>query len=172
MHIDRHFLCKEYIRVSVVSMIRFAGQKALCAVALTLALQQVYPCPFYLLDEIDSALDSVKIHRLGTVLAQGCISTSAFASISGSIDPISHSHDAGDALSGTTSVSSEPKAQFLVLTHKPEMYDQAGLIVGIFQRTDSNGLKNVQPVYFRQPSSSDDPSDAIVAHRQQSPSAR
>lgn len=133
-----------------------AGQKALCAVALTLALQQVYPCPFYLLDEIDSALDSVKIHRLGKVLAQGRIFTAASAGNPTSDDGlIANRHDdAGAASSEATSLSSQPRAQFLVLTHKPEMYDQAGLVVGIFQRTDSSGFKNVQPVYFRQLSSS------------------
>ena len=35
------------------------GQQALAALALTLGMRSVFPCPFYFVDEIDASLDTV-----------------------------------------------------------------------------------------------------------------
>ncbi|CAN0088552.1 unnamed protein product [Ectocarpus fasciculatus] len=45
------------------------GQVALVGLALNLATQAVRPAPLYLMDEIDSALDTHKVRRVASMLA-------------------------------------------------------------------------------------------------------
>jgi hypothetical protein len=143
----------------------YAGQKALCAVALTLALQQVFPCPFYVLDEIDAALDSIKVSTLARLLAEPD-RTSALAGLQHSEQllqqkgdvPLGEGDNDGQGTDTGASLkkglptptapasSARPVPQFVVLTHKPEMYEQAELIVGIYRTSRAS----IQPVYFRQ----------------------
>ena len=40
------------------------GQKALAALALSLAFQRLYPSPLYIFDEVDASLDIVAVERL------------------------------------------------------------------------------------------------------------
>jgi chromosome segregation ATPase len=49
--------CSEWRAVKSLS----GGQQALCAVALSMALQVIHPSPLYLLDEVDAALDTTNI---------------------------------------------------------------------------------------------------------------
>jgi len=46
------------------------GERALCGIALMFATFQVKPSPFYILDEIDAALDEANIQRLASLLAE------------------------------------------------------------------------------------------------------
>jgi chromosome segregation ATPase len=46
------------------------GQQALCGLALTLSFQAVFPCPFYIMDEIDAALDSVACEKVAHLLRE------------------------------------------------------------------------------------------------------
>jgi chromosome segregation protein len=46
------------------------GEKATVAVSFLLAFQSAYPSPFYLLDEIDAALDAVNADKLGRLMAE------------------------------------------------------------------------------------------------------
>ena len=46
------------------------GQQALGALALTLALHACFPCPIFVLDEIDAALDAKKVEAVARVLAE------------------------------------------------------------------------------------------------------
>jgi chromosome segregation protein len=46
------------------------GERAMTAAALIFALIKVKPSPFYLLDEVDAALDDANVERLSTMLRQ------------------------------------------------------------------------------------------------------
>lgn len=46
------------------------GQKTVIAISMILALQRCQPAPFYVLDEIDSALDSVFVQKIVELLAK------------------------------------------------------------------------------------------------------
>ena len=46
------------------------GERALTALALILALQQVSPSPFYVFDEVDAALDEVNVANFARILSQ------------------------------------------------------------------------------------------------------
>ena len=49
------------------------GQRSLSATSISIALQQSFPSPFYLFDEIDAALDAEKARRLGCLLSESGI---------------------------------------------------------------------------------------------------
>ncbi|MFH1786644.1 MAG: chromosome segregation SMC family protein [archaeon] len=57
---------KEMINVSLLS----GGEKTLTALAFIFAIQQFRPAPFYILDEVDAALDKVNSDMLGKMLAE------------------------------------------------------------------------------------------------------
>jgi len=46
------------------------GEKTLVALAFIFAVQEFYPAPFYVLDEIDAALDGPNVHRVSTVIKE------------------------------------------------------------------------------------------------------
>lgn len=46
------------------------GQKALATLALSFAINKVFPSPFYLLDEVDAALDSLAVERVAQYIKQ------------------------------------------------------------------------------------------------------
>lgn len=46
------------------------GEKTVVAISIILALQRCESAPFYVLDEIDSALDSVYVQKIAELLAR------------------------------------------------------------------------------------------------------
>jgi chromosome segregation protein len=44
------------------------GEKTLVALSFIFAVQEFYPAPFYVMDEIDAALDGPNVHRVSTVI--------------------------------------------------------------------------------------------------------
>ena len=44
------------------------GEKTLTAIAFLFAIQRYKPCPFYILDEADAALDKINSHKLGELI--------------------------------------------------------------------------------------------------------
>ena len=61
----------EWREVSTLS----GGQRAVISVSLLFALQQRFPSPFYLFDEVDAALDAVHVIRLGTYIHRHDLTT-------------------------------------------------------------------------------------------------
>lgn len=46
------------------------GEKTLVALSFIFAVQEFYPAPFYVMDEIDAALDGPNVHRVSTVIQE------------------------------------------------------------------------------------------------------
>jgi chromosome segregation ATPase len=46
------------------------GEKTLVALSFIFAVQEFYPAPFYIMDEIDAALDGPNVHRVSTVIQE------------------------------------------------------------------------------------------------------
>ena len=46
------------------------GEKTLVALSFIFAVQEFYPAPFYVMDEIDAALDGPNVHRVSTVIKE------------------------------------------------------------------------------------------------------
>ena len=46
------------------------GEKTVIAISMILALQRCEPAPFYVLDQIDSALDSVYVRKIAQLLSR------------------------------------------------------------------------------------------------------
>jgi len=57
---------KELINIDALS----GGEKTMTALAFIFAIQQYRPAPFYILDEVDAALDKVNSQMLGEMLAE------------------------------------------------------------------------------------------------------
>jgi chromosome segregation protein len=49
------------------------GEKTLVALSFIFAVQEFYPAPFYIMDEIDAALDGPNVHRVSTVIKEFAI---------------------------------------------------------------------------------------------------
>jgi chromosome segregation protein len=64
------------------------GERALTALALVLALQQVSPSPFYVFDEVDAALDEANIAQFAKLL-QRRAKTSQFVVVTHSLTTMS-----------------------------------------------------------------------------------
>lgn len=77
------------------------GEKALTALAFIFAIQQSEPQPFYVLDEIDAALDIKNVDKVGRLIAKMAKGTSEFG-----------------------------KAQFLVISHRDILMAKAETIYG------------------------------------------
>ncbi|MHA1525391.1 MAG: hypothetical protein ACTSQD_00020 [Promethearchaeota archaeon] len=46
------------------------GEKTLVALSFIFAVQEFYPAPFYIMDEIDAALDGPNVHRTSIVIKE------------------------------------------------------------------------------------------------------
>ena len=46
------------------------GEKTLVALSFIFAVQEFYPAPFYIMDEIDAALDAPNVHRVSMVIRE------------------------------------------------------------------------------------------------------
>ncbi|MHA1110727.1 MAG: hypothetical protein ACTSRE_06465 [Promethearchaeota archaeon] len=46
------------------------GEKTLVALSFIFAVQTQFPAPFYVMDEIDAALDGPNVHRVSTVIKE------------------------------------------------------------------------------------------------------
>ncbi|MFW9992048.1 MAG: chromosome segregation protein SMC [Candidatus Odinarchaeota archaeon] len=94
------------------------GEKALTALAFIFAIQQVESQPFYVLDEIDAALDPMNVDRVGRLIHR-----------------LSRRTDDGSSVKGG--------AQFLVISHRDILMAKSDRIYGV---TNVKGLSDMFPV--------------------------
>eukprot|EP00602_Paraphysomonas_sp_CaronLab_P005490 CAMPEP_0185023262 /NCGR_PEP_ID=MMETSP1103-20130426/5944_1 /TAXON_ID=36769 /ORGANISM="Paraphysomonas bandaiensis, Strain Caron Lab Isolate" /LENGTH=995 /DNA_ID=CAMNT_0027555767 /DNA_START=509 /DNA_END=3496 /DNA_ORIENTATION=+ len=87
---------KEYREARQLS----GGQQAACGLALLLALQLSFPSPLYIMDEVDSSLDTRTAKRVGQLMQKR---------------------------------GKEIGAQFLLISHRPEMQEAATRVIGLYR---------------------------------------
>jgi chromosome segregation protein len=90
------------------------GEKALCALSFIFSMQQVDYQPFYVLDEVDAALDPGNVDKLGKLIFR---------------------------LSQEASLKKKGKgAQFIVISHREQLMSKANLIWGV---TSVQGVSSI-----------------------------
>jgi chromosome segregation protein len=97
------------------------GEKALTALAFIFAVQTVDAQPFYILDEIDAALDPMNVRRVAKLLYR-------------------MSRSVGQGSDGETGKRKTPGAQFLVISHRDILMAWADRLYGC---TNVKGLSSV-----------------------------
>lgn len=97
------------------------GEKALTALAFIFAVQTVDAQPFYILDEIDAALDPMNVRRVAKLLHR-------------------MSRSVGQDEEGQSTRSKSPGAQFLVISHRDILMAWADRLYGC---TNVKGLSSV-----------------------------
>jgi len=80
------------------------GQQSIFCLSLGIAIQQIYPSSFWIMDEVDAALDIIVVSNLAKLLY---------------------------------STARESHTQFIVVTHRPEMYSCADTLLGIYLSNDT-----------------------------------
>jgi structural maintenance of chromosome 1 len=85
------------------------GEKSVAALALLFSMQACSPSPFFIMDEVDAALDNVNVHKIATFVRQRA---------SGGAD-------------------GESALQFIVISLKDSFYHRASGLVGIFRDSKS-----------------------------------
>lgn len=134
------------------------GQLALASLALSLALQAVFPAPFYVYDEVDCALDSVNARRVAEYMLlgqpqeqpreqrQAHVSGSDTGGGDGSGEASGlEGHKGrppgggGRAAAAATTPATAPSAQFFVVSHKPAMFERAGAMIGVYTLPSGGG---------------------------------
>ncbi|KAJ1674813.1 Structural maintenance of chromosomes protein 1, partial [Spiromyces aspiralis] len=107
------------------------GEKTVAALALLFAVQSWRPAPFFVLDEVDAALDKVNVAKVASYLRAHARADSAV--------PAGESAFAAPK-SGSGS-SARNSSQFIVISLKNILYERAKSLVGIYRDQQLNSSK-------------------------------
>ncbi|OMJ27136.1 Structural maintenance of chromosomes protein 1 [Smittium culicis] len=114
------------------------GEKTVAALALLFALQSYLPSPFFVLDEVDAALDLANVVQLANYLR-----------LRSSQTQLTVPGDESEITSEKNSRKSKGKKpdpsnfQFIVISLKQPLYERAGTLVGIYKDQGSNSSKTL-----------------------------
>lgn len=127
------------------------GERTVAALALLFAIHSYRPAPFFILDEIDAALDSANVSKvasfirarsLGMPLAENPLDQLI---MSGQPAPADRQPPmaASSPLSASSASPSSPSVpvQFLVISLKSSLYARAGALVGIYREPDARSSR-------------------------------
>lgn len=104
------------------------GEKTLASLALVFALHAYRPCPLYVMDEIDAALDYRNVSIVAEFIRQSMNNAPASAS------PTNHS----------------TRAQFLVISLRNDMFEAANQLVGVYKIANRTRSIAVDPLKLAQ----------------------
>ena len=112
------------------------GERTVAALALLFAIHSYRPAPFFILDEIDAALDSANVMRVAAFikarsLGKDLVITTLTAGGMGSSPATIDSPQSQNSL-----VPSTVPVQFLVISLKNSLYAQASALVGIYREPE------------------------------------
>ena len=114
------------------------GQQALAALALTLGMSAVFPCPFYCVDEIDAALDTRAVAAVARVVQQLSSPSSVAKPAANLLEDSQATPSKGAARAPESTpdktASGDSPCQFVVVSHRPQMYERATRLIGVFTR--------------------------------------
>ncbi|OLY82293.1 Structural maintenance of chromosomes protein 1 [Smittium mucronatum] len=114
------------------------GEKTVAALALLFALQSYLPSPFFVLDEVDAALDLANVVQLANYLR-----------LRSSQSQILDNKDNIESEIQKRSRKSESKKtdpsnfQFIVISLKQPLYERAGTLVGIYKDQENNSSRTL-----------------------------
>lgn len=103
------------------------GEKTMAALALLLSIQSFRPSPFFVLDEVDAALDNANVGKIASYLRNHAKMQSASTGM-----------DGGEVAS---SGSLEQDIQFIVISLKGSLYEKSDALVGVYRDQDENSSK-------------------------------
>lgn len=105
------------------------GERTVAALALLFAIHSCRPAPFFILDEIDAALDTANVHRVACFIqarSQG--------------GQIAHNEVSSQLGSSPRELQVSP-VQFLVISLKSSLYSKADSLVGIYRDPEESSSK-------------------------------
>ncbi|ORX39922.1 putative cohesin complex subunit and chromosome segregation protein [Kockovaella imperatae] len=85
------------------------GEKTMAALALLFAIHSFHPAPFFVLDEVDAALDATNVSKLARYVR----------------------------------AQAESQVQFLIISLKPNLYQRADGLVGVYRDQEDNTSKSL-----------------------------
>lgn len=108
------------------------GERTIAALALLFAIHSIRPAPFFILDEIDAALDNANVQRVANYLQQRCV-----------ISPMVDRSQADPQGSQTDPMASQDPIvtrplQFLVISLKSSLYERSDALVGIYREGEEH----------------------------------
>jgi structural maintenance of chromosome 1 len=99
------------------------GEKTVAALALLFAIHSFRPSPFFVLDEVDAALDKTNVERVAQFITQAA-------------------HAARDGDGANSGTGMQP-FQSLVISLKDSLYDKADALVGVYRDTDTGSSRTL-----------------------------
>ncbi|KAG1668630.1 hypothetical protein FOA52_002483 [Chlamydomonas sp. UWO 241] len=111
------------------------GQQALSTLALAFATQAAFPSPFYVLDEVDAALDTLNAEAVADYMR---------ACAAGVVPTRPGMHTPPAAAGG----AAMRPTQFIVVSHKPQVFEKAQCLVGVYTH---GGASRLTTAFFPEP---------------------
>lgn len=118
------------------------GERTIAALALLFAIHSFRPAPFFILDEIDAALDAANVQRISAFIqsrSKGIRLTPSASLFPNNKDTQSQPSDSPISQSSLTTVSMNPGSgttapvQFLVISLKASLYEKADALIGVMR---------------------------------------
>jgi chromosome segregation ATPase len=100
---------------------------------LLLALQEVFPSPLYIMDEVDASLDTATASRLGELIRKKSFSRKADEADACSGDMSAVKSDAVSVDGSDERTQLSGGSQFLIVSHRPEVQENAAHVIGVYQ---------------------------------------
>ncbi|KAJ3125079.1 Structural maintenance of chromosomes protein 1, partial [Irineochytrium annulatum] len=118
------------------------GEKTVAALALLFAIHSFRPAPFFVLDEVDAALDNANVARVASYIRKRATGGGAAdRSKNGKRGRSGNGGNASEDGEDEEEDDEEEEFQFIVISLKSTFYEKAEALVGIYKDVDVNSSK-------------------------------